>query len=143
MPVYQKRIWDIFGDNAWFVKIDFINIIDQIDSFALGLCMRLDYPQRFSTLLVLFFVKEGEKISKFVWQDECFWCNIKRFSSKFLLHSQNINTEFVFSCDFVRAREVIDFLILVKSFIEIRLYNHWNPENVPVMSFCVCKSMSL
>ena len=65
-------------------------------------------------LLIMFI-----ELTELIWQDVGVWNEVKMLLAKPLLHPNNIETESIFPCNFVTLWEMIDLLVLVKTFIEI------------------------
>jgi hypothetical protein len=57
------------------------------------------------------------------------------------LHAHNIETEAIFSSNFITLREMVNLLILVKSFILETFASSRRPENIPFMTFCGRKAL--
>lgn len=53
------------------------------------------------------------KFTKFIWQDVGVWNKVEMLFAKSLLHSYNIKTQSVLSCNFIAHWEMINLLILV------------------------------
>jgi hypothetical protein len=58
-----------------------------------------------------------------------------------LLHLYYILAEVVFPCDLIALREMIDFLILIKAFIDVGFAARVTPEDIPVVGFCVLETV--
>ena len=58
-----------------------------------------------------------------------------------LLHLDNILAEVVFPCDLIALREMIDFLILIKAFIDVGFAARVTPEDIPVVGFRVLETV--
>ena len=52
---------------------------------------------------------------------------LQRFA-KLVLHSSNVQGELVLSSDLLTRREVIDLLVFIKTFVEIRLAGARRPQ---------------
>lgn len=59
------------------------------------------------------------KLSKFIRKDVSIGHKVKVLFSIFLLHSHDIETKPIFTRDFVTLRKMVDFLVLVKTFVKI------------------------
>ena len=57
------------------------------------------------------------KFTELIRQDIGVWHEVKVLLTKSLLHSNNVEAEPIFSCDFVALREMVNFLILVETLI--------------------------
>ena len=63
--------------------------------------------------------------------------------AKSLLHSDDVEAEPVFPCDFMTLREVVDLLVLVQAFVQVALAAGGAPQNVPLMGLGGRESCSL
>jgi len=83
------------------------------------------------------------KLTEFIWQDVSIWNKVKMLFAKSFLHSDDVEAEPVFPCDFMALREVIDLLILVQAFIQVALAAGRAPQNVPLVRLSGSESCSL
>ena len=58
-------------------------------------------------------------------------------SSELFLHFRNVIAKAVFSSDFIAVGEMVDSLVLVKTFIEVGFARGRGPKDVPVMRISV------
>ena len=49
------------------------------------------------------------------------------------MHAHDVEAESVLTRDLVTLREMVDFLILIKAFVLVRLAARGTPEKVPLM----------
>ena len=73
------------------------------------------------------------EISKLIRKNVSVRYKVKVLLAKPFLHSYDIIAESVLPCNFVALRKVVDFLILVKPFIDVRLATAGTPKNIPLM----------
>lgn len=85
----------------------------------------------------------GIKVPKLIRQNVGVRDEVKVLPAESLLHPNHVEAEPVFAGDLVALRKVIDFLVLVESFVEVRLTARRAPENVPLMRLSVGKVVSL
>ena len=57
MTVNKKWIWNISADDLWFIKVDFVYIVDQVDSPSSRKSVRFNDPKRFLAFLISNFMK--------------------------------------------------------------------------------------
>jgi hypothetical protein len=58
-----------------------------------------------------------------------------------LLHLDNILAEVVLPCYLIALGEMIDFLILIKAFIDVGFAARVTPEDIPVVGFRVLETV--
>ena len=73
------------------------------------------------------------EISKLIRKNVSVRHKVEVLLAKPFLHSYDIIAKSVLSCNFVALRKVIDLLIFVKSFIDVRLATTGTPKNIPLM----------
>jgi hypothetical protein len=101
MTVDQQWVSNILTNNRRFINIHIINIVYQIDSFALtGVCW-LDDPHILFAFVLFQLLVMIIKISELLWQNVCVRRKVKRCFAKFLLHTNSVIAHPVFSCDFI------------------------------------------
>ena len=61
------------------------------------------------------------KVTKLVWDHIGIGKETEGLLAKPMLHFGYVDRQLVFPCDLLRGREVIDLLVLVQAFVEIRL----------------------
>ena len=54
-----------------------------------------------------------------------------------VLHIKDVFSQFVFPSDFIRTGKVVNFLVLVETFIDLWLTGGIDPHHVPVMALGV------
>jgi hypothetical protein len=59
------------------------------------------------------------EFTKFIWEDIGVWNEIVMLLAESLLHSYDIETEPIFSGNFMTLREMVDFLVFIKPLIEV------------------------
>lgn len=59
---------------------------------------------------------------------------VKLFLAILLLHFYDISDESVFTSKFVRVGKVVDSLIILEFFINVRVHSSRRPHHVPVMT---------
>lgn len=117
MSVDQERVGDVLADHAGFVHIHVVDIVYQVDSFALtGVC-RLDNPNVFLALVLLQLLIVIVKVTELIGQDVRVWYKIKWLFAEALLHAHHVKAQAVFACNFMALREVINFLVLVQTLV--------------------------
>lgn len=87
--------------------------------------------------LVLF--EHLHEIAILVREHKCFWYEIPRFLTVSILHFADVNTQSVFSRDFITLRKMVYLLILIQALVKITFTRAAAPKNVPLMGFCVHK----
>lgn len=81
------------------------------------------------------------EISKLIRKNVSVRHKVEVLLAKPFLHSYDIIAKSVLSCNFVALRKVIDLLIFVKSFIDVRLATTGTPKNIPLMWLGMSKSV--
>ena len=88
-----------------------------MDALALRRVGWLHDPDISLGLSLLQLLVMGMEVVEFVWKDVGVWNEVKLTSAKSLLHLDVVVTKSVFSGDLIALREVVDFLVLVKTFV--------------------------
>ena len=83
------------------------------------------------------------KVAKLIWKDISVRDEIKVLFTEFLLHSYHIKAQPVLASDLVTLREVVDLLVFVKPFVEVRLAARRTPEHIPLMRLCMTETIIL
>ena len=76
------------------------------------------------------------KLLPLLWKTESFRQEVKVLLRETFLHLYDIDGESVFPCELLTRREVIDLLIVVKSFVKVVFALSMRPQHVPVVSVC-------
>lgn len=101
MTVDQQWVSNILTNNRRFINIHIINIVYQIDSFALtGVCW-LDDPHILFAFVLFKFLVMIVKISELLWQNVSVRREVKCCFAKFLLHTNSVIAHTVLSCNFI------------------------------------------
>ena len=117
MTVNQQWIGNVLADDASFINIDIVNIIDKIDTSSLAGVCRFHDPDIFLALVLLEFLVVIVKVTKLIGKNVGVWRKIKCTFPEALLHADDVEAKSIFACDLVRLREVIDFLVLIQAFV--------------------------
>ena len=117
MTVNQQWVGNVLADDTSFIDIDIVNIIDKIDTSSLARICRFHDPDILLALVLLEFLVVIVKVTKLIGKNVGVWRKIKCTLAKSFLHSDDVEAESIFACDFVRLREVIDFLVLIQAFV--------------------------
>ena len=117
MTINQERIGDVLADNRSLIYIHIINVINKVDSSALARISWLDNPHILLALVLLQLLVMIVEVAKFIRQDVGVWAEVKGRLAKSFLHADDVETESVFSGDFITLREMVDLLILIQTFI--------------------------
>ena len=142
MSVDQERVGDVLADHAGFVHIHVVDIVNQVDSFALtGVC-GLDNPNVFLALMLLQLLIVIVKVAELIGQDVRVWYKVKWLFAETLLHAHHVKAKAVFACNFMALWEVINFLVLVQTLVLVRFAGARTPEQVPLVGFRVSKPVA-
>ena len=71
--------------------------------------------------MLLQFLIMGVKITEFIWQDICIRYKVKILFTKAFLHANHVIAESILAGNFIRLRVMINFLVFIKTFIDIGL----------------------
>jgi hypothetical protein len=77
------------------------------------------------------------KVFKLIRQDISIWHNIEGFPPIAFLHLDHIVAESIFASDLITGGEVVNFLVLIQTFVKIGLATRRTPHYVPLMAFGV------
>lgn len=77
------------------------------------------------------------KYAEIVWDDVGIWNEIEQLSPKLFLQFQEVYCHPIFPGDLVRLRKVVDFLVLIQTFVKIRLAGPTRPKDVPLVGLSV------
>ena len=133
IAVNKQRVGYISGNNAQFVYIQVIDIVDDMDTSSSTRIAWLYDPDIAPWISLLQLLVMTQQISVLIWQDIGIWNEIESITTKFLLQFYVIEAKTIFSGNFIRVREVIDSLIFIQAFIEIGLTTTAGPKQVPLM----------
>ena len=61
------------------------------------------------------------KVAEFIWDHIGVWQETEGLLAKPMLHFGYVDRQLVLACDLLGGRKVIDLLVLVEAFVEIRL----------------------
>jgi len=143
VPVYQQRISHISTYHARLVHIHIVYIVYNVNAFALGGVSGLHYPDVLLRVVLLQLLVVGVEVPEFIRQDVCIWHEIEVLLSIFFLHLDHVETKSIFPGNFIALRKVVNLLVLIQSFIQIRLAVRSSPENIPLMRLSIIESIQL
>ena len=122
MTIDKQRIRDIpLDDGLILVDVHFRNVINNINSSATGKIAGFDDPQVLRAIHVTIWVltfhlvlfEHLHEISVLVWEHKGFRYKIPWLKTVLVLHLTNINTQPIFSCNFITLRKMIYLLVLI------------------------------
>ena len=143
MTVDQERVGDVSRDDTSLVHIELIDVLDQVDAFALRGVGWFDDPYVPLWFCLLKFLVVCVELMEFVWKDIGVWYEIELGTSESLLHLDNIVTESILASDLIALREMIDPLELIQAFIEVTLTGATSPKDVPFVRVGEVEAISL
>lgn len=143
MTIDQKRICYISGNYGEFVHIYIVDVIDEADASTLGSVSRLDDPNIFLAVMLLQLLVMLVEFSKFIRKNVSVRNEIEMLLPEPFLHSDDIETESVFTRDLMTLREMINLLVLVEALVEIAFATRGAPKNVPFVRLGRGKSCRL
>ena len=117
VTVNQQWVSNVLADDTSLIDIDIVDIINKVNSSSLTRVCRFHDPDIFLAFVLLEFLVVIVKVTKLIGKNVGVWRKIKCTFAEALLHSDDVEAESVFACDFVRLREVIDFLVLIQAFV--------------------------
>lgn len=82
------------------------------------------------------------EVTELIWKDVSIRNEIKSSFTVTFLHSDDIETKTIFASDLMTLRKMVNFLVLIKTFILIRFARARTPQKIPLMRLSVWKSMS-
>lgn len=59
------------------------------------------------------------------------------------LHFHDVLAQVILSGDLIAIWEVIDFLVLIETFVKVRLASRVTPQHIPIVRFCMLKTIRL
>lgn len=133
---------DIPSYHTFVYPTDIVNIVSDVNPFPLARAAGLTDPKVLIRSLLLKFIVVDIKIHPLIREDIRIWYDIESFMSMLLLHIYNVLTQRVFSSDFIAAWEVVDLLVLIQPFVDIRISTRDHPQDIPIVRFCVPESIS-
>jgi len=77
------------------------------------------------------------ELFKLVRQDKGLWNEVKIRFRVFVLHSEDVSCEFIFTREFTAQWKMVNLLSRSQSLVEVSLSLGVCPKHVPVMSVCV------
>ena len=113
VSVDQQRVSDILRNDACLVDVDVVDVIYKVDAAALAGVCRFDDPNVFLAFVLLQLLVVVIKVSELVGENVCVWHEVECTFAVALLHAHDVEAKAVFASDFVRLREMIDFLVLI------------------------------
>lgn len=121
MSVYQKWVSNVLANYTCLVHINVINVINQINAFALTRVSRFYDPNVFLGLMLFQFLVMVIKVAKLIWKDVSVRDEVESCFPEFLLHANEIKAKTVLTSDLMTLREVVDLLVLVQALVLIGL----------------------
>ena len=101
MPIDQKWIGNISGDNGQLINIHIVDVIDQSDTSSLSCISWLHDPNVLFAIVLLQLLVMLVEFTKLVWENVGVGNKVKMLFSVSLLHSDDVETESVLSRDFM------------------------------------------
>ena len=121
MPVDQEGVSYVARYHRGVVHVYIIDIIHYVDTLTLTRVCRLHYPHVLFRVVLLKLLVVGIEITKFIWENVGVWDKVKWSFTELFLHSNHIVAETILARDLIGLREVINFLELVQTLIEVTL----------------------
>lgn len=119
MTIYQQRITDVARDYRYVFYINLSDVVNKINPTTPRKISWLNDPLVFFTLGLLELVEVEHELFKFFRYDIRIGQKVKMLLAITLLHLTDVYSQFIFSCQFNTAWEMINFLILVETFIKV------------------------
>jgi len=119
MPIDQKWIGNISGNNGQLINIHIVDVINQSDTSSLSCISWLHDPNVLFAIVLLQLLVMLVEFSKLVWKNVGVGNKVKMLFSVSLLHSYDVETESVLSRDFMTRWEMINLLVFVKALVEV------------------------
>jgi len=113
VSIDKQWVCNILRNDTSLVHIHIIDVIDDVDTFALARVGRLDDPHIFLTLVLLQFLEVVVEVTEFIRQDVGVGGEVKGGLSESFLETHNVEAETVLAGDLVTVGEVIDLLVFV------------------------------
>jgi hypothetical protein len=133
MPVDQEGVSYVARYHRGVVHVYIIDIVYYVDTLALAGVCRLHYPYVLFRVVLLKLLVVGIEITKFIWENVGVWDKVKWGFTELFLHSNHIVAETILARDLIGLREVIDFLELIQTLIEVTLAGGRTPEDIPLV----------
>jgi hypothetical protein len=121
VPIDQEGVSNVSTDDRCVIHVDIIDIIYNIDTFALRRVGWLHYPDILLGVMLFQLLIMRVEIAEFIREDVSIRHKIKVLLSKAFLHSHHIIAKPILSGDFIALRVVIDLLELIKTLVDVRL----------------------
>jgi hypothetical protein len=119
MPINQKWIGNISGDNGQLIDIHIVDVIYKSDTSSLSCISWLHDSNVLFAIVLLQLLVMLVEFTKLVRENVSVWNKVKMLLSVSLLHSDDVETEPVLSSDFMTRWEVIYLLVFVKAFVKV------------------------
>lgn len=143
MTVNEKGICHIPGDDRCIVNIHIIYVIYYVDTLPLAGIRRFNDPDILLRIMLLQLLIVSIEITELVWKNICIRYKVEVALPELLLHPHHIIAQPVFPGYFIALREVIYFLILIQSLIQVALAARRAPQYVPLVRLRVRKPIAL
>ena len=157
MPIEQQWVVNIPANDTSLMFWHELQLVKDENTLALTWTLWLDYPHvalrclldiaiviaALLSDLVLLILKVFFELFLLLRQDKSLWYEVEIRLRILFLHFDYINRKSIFSRELKAQWEMIDFLRLVQSLIEISLTLSMCPEHVPVMPVCIHEPIQL
>lgn len=121
---------------TFFNSVNFMNIISYVNPFSLARTARFSDPQILVRSFLLQLVVVHVEICVLLRQTVAIRNNVEWSMSKLFLHVNYVLAKVVLPCDLITSREMVYFLVLIETFIHVRVGTIGHPQDVPVVRFC-------
>lgn len=101
MTIDQERVSDVSTDHTCIVYIDIIDIVNDVNPFALRTVSWLDNPNVLFAVMLLKFLIVRVEVSKFIREDVGIWNEVKVLLPVSLLHPNHVKAQSIFPCNLI------------------------------------------
>ena len=117
VTVNQQWVGDVLADDTGLVDIHVVDVINKVNTSALAGVRRLHDPDIFLAFVLLQLLIVVVEVAKLVRKDVGVRGEVEGALAKPLLHAHDVEAESILAGDLIRLREVVDFLVLVKTLV--------------------------
>jgi hypothetical protein len=121
VSVDEEWVRDILADHACLVHIHVIDVVHEIDAFALARVCWLDDPNVLLAFVLLELLVMIVEITELIRKNVSVRNKIKCALAVPFLHAHDVEAQSVFACDLMTLRELVNLLVLVQTLVLIGL----------------------
>ena len=128
MAIDEQRVGDVLADDTCLVNVDIVDVIHNINAFALARVGRFYNPNIFLALMLFQLLIVVVKVAKFFRQDISVWCQVESSLPILFLHTYQVEAKSIFFSHFITVGEMVNFLEFVQPLVLVRFAAATGPE---------------